>query len=67
MTAIGTRHPRWVSALAVTWLAVSALWLVVIVITDIPAWPLAIWIAATAGPLAVLANRRPRSSTRADT
>lgn len=45
------------------WLGLSVAWLVLIVVTDLPAWPLAVWIAATVGPLAALMNR-PESRTR---
>lgn len=82
MTAIGTRHPRWVTTLALTSLALSALWLGVTVVTDFPYWPLAVWIAVWIGVTAsnrrpldrpncrtarVLTSRTPRSSTEADT
>ncbi len=36
------------------WLALSALWAVVIIVTDLVAWPLALWIATTVGPLTYL-------------
>jgi hypothetical protein len=55
-----------VTAVAFIWLAASVLWLVVIAAADFPSWPLAAWVAATTGPLAVLANRSRRSSTGAD-
>jgi hypothetical protein len=35
----------------------SAIWAVVIIATDHPAWPLAIWIAATVGPLTAVGRR----------
>lgn len=40
------------------WLTLSAAWLVVIVATDLPAWTLALWIAATVGPMTALDRRR---------
>ena len=36
------------------WLALSALWAVVIIVTDTISWPLALWIATTVGPLTYL-------------
>ncbi len=41
------------------WLALSAMWAAVILITDQLAWPLALWIATTVGPLTAL-DRRSR-------
>ena len=38
------------------WLAMSLAWAVVIVVTDELAWPLALWIATTVGPLLYLNN-----------
>jgi hypothetical protein len=40
------------------WLALSATWAAVILVTDQLAWPLALWIATTVGPLTVLDRRR---------
>ena len=39
------------------WLGLSAVWAVVIFATDQVAWPLALWIAATVGPLTALKTR----------
>jgi hypothetical protein len=39
------------------WLALSASWAVVVFVTDRPAWPLAIWVAGTLGPLAAVERR----------
>jgi hypothetical protein len=39
------------------WLALSAVWAAVIFITDQLAWPLALWIATTVGPLTALETR----------
>ena len=44
------------------WLALSALWAVVIIVTDLVAWPLAIWIATTVGPLTYLQRSGSRGS-----
>lgn len=40
------------------WLALSAAWAGVVLVTERPAWPLAIWIAITVGPLTALDGRR---------
>lgn len=45
------------------WLALSATWAAVIVVTDQLAWPLALWIATTVGPLTALDKRHRRSPT----
>ena len=42
------------------WLALSAAWAGIVLVTGRPAWPLAIWIATTVGPLAALDGRRRR-------
>jgi hypothetical protein len=42
------------------WLALSAVWAAVILVTDHLAWPLALWIATTVGPLTALHQRPPR-------
>jgi hypothetical protein len=39
------------------WLALSAVWAAVVVVTDSSAWPLALWIATTIGPLIALERR----------
>lgn len=41
-------------ALPWLWLAMSVLWAGVIFVTDQLAWPLALWIATTVGPLTYL-------------
>lgn len=56
MTAIGsTPDPSWrgrlVELLPWLWLGLSVAWAVVIFTTDHVAWPLAVWIATTVGPL----------------
>ena len=43
--------------LALAWLASSVVWAGVIIVTDALAWPLALWIATTLGPLALLRDR----------
>ena len=48
---------RLTTALPWLWLALSALWAVIIVTTDQLAWPLALWIATTLGPLTALRTR----------
>lgn len=45
------------------WLALSATWATVIVVTDQVAWPLAIWIATTVGPLTAVERRHRRDTT----
>lgn len=46
-------------ALPAAWLAMSAAWAGVIFVTDQVAWPLALWIATTVGPLTALGRRTP--------
>lgn len=41
------------------WLGLSMVWAVVIFVTDQLAWPLALWIATTVGPLTLLHSRNP--------
>jgi hypothetical protein len=36
------------------WLAITFLWVIVIFTTDLLTWPIAIWIAATIGPIKAL-------------
>lgn len=48
--------------LAYGWLALSLLWAGVIVVTGVPAWTLALWIATTLGPLTLLRSRIDTSS-----
>lgn len=45
------------------WLALSATWAVVIVVTDLAAWPLAVWIAITVGPVTAVERRRSDHTT----
>lgn len=45
---------RWRQALPWLWLAMSLLWAVLIIVTDQLAWPLALWISTTVGPLTYL-------------
>lgn len=57
-TADGTAgRARLVNALPWLWLGMSAVWAVVIFATDHLAWPLALWIATTVGPLTALETR----------
>jgi hypothetical protein len=44
------------------WLALSAFWAVIILTTDQLAWPLALWVATTLGPLTALRSRLSRSA-----
>jgi len=50
-------RPRAFRALPWLWLALSAPWLVVIFVTELPAWTLAIWIAITLGSVTMLQAR----------
>jgi len=53
---------RLTTALPWLWLALSALWAVIILTTDQLAWPLALWIATTVGPLTALRSRLSHSA-----
>ena len=57
------RPSRLRQALPWLWLAMSMGWAVVIFVTDQLAWPLALWIATTLGPLTYLRTKlnRPES------
>jgi hypothetical protein len=44
------------------WLAMSLAWAVVIIVTDELAWPLALWVATTVGPLTCLTRSEPNRS-----
>jgi hypothetical protein len=57
-------HQQIMRALPWLWLALSVIWAVVIFVTDLPALSLAVWIAATVGPIAALQSRL-RSADRA--
>lgn len=50
--------------LPVVWLALSAVWVVVVIVTDRPAWPLAIWIAITIVPVTATERRQRRRADR---
>ena len=52
-----TRSKALKTALPFLWLGLSVAWAVVIFVTDQLAWPLALWIATTLGPLTVLQSR----------
>jgi hypothetical protein len=56
-TGDAVRRTRLLKVLPWLWLGLSAVWAVVIFITDQLAWPLALWIATTVGPLTALNNR----------
>ena len=49
------RHRRTVLSL---WMVLNITWLAVLFVSDVPAWTLAIWIAGTIGPIAVLGARK---------
>ncbi len=49
------------------WLTLSMAWAAVIFVTDQPAWPLALWIATTVGPLTLLRSRLEKSDGRMPT
>lgn len=53
------------TVLPAVWVTMSAIWAVIILVTDRPAWPLALWIATTVGPLTAIErwHRAPRLST----
>ncbi len=36
------------------WLALSVIWLVVVFVTALPAWTLAIWVATTIGSVSII-------------
>jgi hypothetical protein len=42
------------------WIALSLAWLVIVIVTDRPAWALAVWIAVTIGPIAMLGRAGAR-------
>jgi hypothetical protein len=60
-SASTAEDPAWrarlLNALPWLWLGLSAVWAVVIVVTDQLAWPLAVWIATTVGPLTAMRIR----------
>ena len=61
------RRAHLLNALPWLWLAMSAAWAVVIFTTDQLAWPLALWIATTVGPLTALKTRLDaKASPRGD-
>lgn len=66
MTPEPADRPTLRRILPFAWLALSAVWAAVIVVTDQLAWPLALWIATTVGPLTAL-DRRHRQTTATDT
>lgn len=55
---------RTLQALPWLWLAMSLLWAVVIIVTDQLAWPLALWIATTLGPLTYLRSWIDQSASQ---
>ena len=59
-TAPADRRTRTRSALPWMWLGLSVAWVLLIVVTGQPAWPLAVWIATTVVPLTAI-TARPES------
>lgn len=49
-------------ALPWLWLGLSVAWAAVIIVTEQRAWPLALWLATTVGPLTALKARRETRS-----
>ena len=54
---------RWRHAVPWLWLAISLAWAAVIIVTDQLAWPLALWIATTVGPLTYLRRSKNQSES----
>ena len=52
-----TRRSRLMGAGPWLWLGISAVWAAVVFAAELAAWPLAIWVAITLGPLMLLRNR----------
>ena len=73
MTSISTTSPtsrkNILTAVPWVWVALAAVWAVIIFTTDEGGGPLAIWIAITLGPIAVLQSRlrnaRPDQQSKA--
>ncbi len=61
-TDAATLRTRLLTSLPWLWLGLSAVWAVVIFVTDEVAWPLALWIATTVGPLTALKVRLDSTS-----
>ena len=55
LRASGSNRLR--DSLSWLWLGLTALWLVLVLVTDQPGWPLVIWIATTILPIGMLARR----------
>ncbi len=62
MTPEPARRSTFRRVLPFAWLALSAAWAAVIFVTDQLAWPLALWIATTVGPLTALDRRHRHHS-----
>ena len=54
-TADGLRRHR--GTVVFLWMVLNITWLAVLFVTDLPAWTLAIWIAATVGLITALRAR----------
>jgi hypothetical protein len=63
-TADARRRTHLLNALPWLWLGLSAVWAVVIFVTDHLSWSLALWIATTVGPLTALKARLDPNPTR---
>lgn len=61
-----TPRARRVDATAAAWLALSAAWAAVILITDQIAWPIALWTLTTLGGLTWLRTRNKAAPPGAD-
>lgn len=62
MNAGDSGRSRLARILPFLWLGLSVVWAAVIVVTDHIAWPLALWIATTVGPLTALQSRTDNCS-----
>jgi hypothetical protein len=54
-------RPAALRALPWLWLALTAIWLAVVIVAELPAWTLAIWIATTVGSVTMLQARLKRA------
>jgi hypothetical protein len=51
------RQNQLLAALPWLWISLSVFWAGIILVTDQMAWPIALWIATTVGPLTMLRSR----------
>lgn len=61
---MGERPSRLRRLIPFLWLGLSIAWAVVIFVTDQLAWPLALWIATTVGPLTLMSSRTQNRSNQ---